>query len=75
MALLLDSSVSACIAIGQVGKKGNSHAGWLPICGQVPKFCDHVQGAMIAGFIAAIVYFLILIYSIHNVMNLFSLKT
>lgn len=75
VALLLDSSVSACIAIGQVGKKGNSHAGWLPICGQVPKFCDHVQGAMIAGFIAAIVYFLILIYSIHNVMNLFSLKT
>ncbi|KAI3466674.1 hypothetical protein Pfo_023337 [Paulownia fortunei] len=67
--------ISACLAIGQVAKNGNSHAGWLPICGQVPKFCDHVRGAMIAGFVAAILYFLILLYSLHNVMNLFALKT
>ncbi|KAL1560233.1 CASP-like protein 1C1 [Salvia divinorum] len=71
--VLLDSSISACLAIGQVGKKGNSHAGWLPICDQVPKFCDHVTGAMIAGFAALLAYFLILLYSIHNVMNLFTL--
>ncbi|KAG8365496.1 hypothetical protein BUALT_Bualt18G0110900 [Buddleja alternifolia] len=75
MALLLDSSISACLAIGQVGKNGNSHAGWLPICGQVPKFCDHITGAMVAGFVAAIVYLIILLYSLHNVMNLFTLKT
>ncbi|XP_057797470.1 CASP-like protein 1C1 [Salvia miltiorrhiza] len=74
MALVLDSSISACVAIGQVGKKGNSHAGWLPICGQVPKFCDHVTGAIAAGFIAAIAYFLVLLYSLHNVMNLFALR-
>ncbi|KAL7102889.1 hypothetical protein ACP275_08G146400 [Erythranthe tilingii] len=74
VALLLDSSISASIAIGQVGKKGNSHAGWLPICRQVPRFCDHVTGAIIAGFVAALVYFLILVYSLHNLINLFSLK-
>ncbi|KAL7088956.1 hypothetical protein ACP275_13G159800 [Erythranthe tilingii] len=75
MTLLLESSISACIAIGQVGKKGNSHAGWLPICGQVPKFCDHVTGAMIAGFAAALAYFLILVYSLHNLISLFTLNT
>ncbi|XP_022847740.1 CASP-like protein 1C1 [Olea europaea var. sylvestris] len=75
MVLLLDSSISACLAIGQVGKKGNSHAGWLPICGQVPKFCDHVTGALIAGFLAAIIYFLIFLYSLHNFLNLFNLKS
>ncbi|KAK6124343.1 hypothetical protein DH2020_017437 [Rehmannia glutinosa] len=75
MALLLDSSISACVAIGDVGKNGNSHAGWLPICGQVPKFCDHVRGALIAGFVAAVAYFIILLYSLHNVMNLFALNT
>ncbi|KAL8507000.1 hypothetical protein ACS0TY_017761 [Phlomoides rotata] len=75
MAFLLDSSISACLAIGQVGKNGNSHAGWLPICKQVPKFCDHVTGAVVAGFVAAIVYFLIVLYSLHNVINLFALKT
>ncbi|RYR65643.1 hypothetical protein Ahy_A03g011571 [Arachis hypogaea] len=42
IAMLLSSSISAAVAIAHVGKKGNNHAGWLPICGQVPKFCDHV---------------------------------
>ncbi|KAK4485225.1 hypothetical protein RD792_007853 [Penstemon davidsonii] len=74
MVLLLDSSISACLAIGQVAKKGNSHAGWLPICGQVHKFCDHAAIAVAAGFVASILYFIIVLYSIHNVMNLFTLK-
>lgn len=74
MTLLLDSSISACLAIAQVGKKGNTHAGWLPICGQVPKFCDRVTGSLIAGFAAAILYFLLLLFSFHNVLNLYTLK-
>lgn len=75
MALLLDSSISACLAVGLVGKNGNTHAGWLPICEQVPKFCDHVKGALAAGFVAAIAYFLVILYSLHNVMNLFALRS
>ncbi|XP_051134954.1 CASP-like protein 1C1 [Andrographis paniculata] len=75
MAMLLDSSLSACLAVGQVGKNGNNHAGWMPICGQVPKFCDHVTGALIAGFIAAIVHFLIVLFSLHTSLNLFMPKT
>ncbi|XP_059626623.1 CASP-like protein 1C1 [Cornus florida] len=71
---LLISSISAALAIGNVGKNGNSHAGWLPICGQVPKFCDHVTGALIAGFVASVIYFLLLLYSLHGVVNLLTLK-
>lgn len=74
MTLLLDSSISACLAIAQVGKKGNTHAGWLPICGQVPKFCDRISGSLIAGFAASILYFLLLLFSFHNVLNLYTLK-
>ncbi|OMO76426.1 hypothetical protein CCACVL1_15666 [Corchorus capsularis] len=48
MAMLLTSSISAALAIAQVGKKGNTHAGWLPVCDQVPKFCDHVTGALVS---------------------------
>ncbi|XP_027348350.1 CASP-like protein 1C3 [Abrus precatorius] len=69
IAMLLSSSVSAALAIAHVGKKGNSHAGWLPICGQVPKFCDHVTGALVAAFAAALIYFLLIfssLYSVHN---------
>ncbi|KAE9452582.1 hypothetical protein C3L33_15519, partial [Rhododendron williamsianum] len=67
---LLDSSISAALAIGYVGKKGNTQAGWLPICGQVPKFCDHANAALICGFVATIVYFLLVLYSLHSAVNL-----
>ncbi|ESW31381.1 hypothetical protein PHAVU_002G234000 [Phaseolus vulgaris] len=69
IAMLLSSSVSAAVAIAHVGKKGTTHAGWLPICGQVPKFCDHVTGALVAGFAAAIIYFLLIFSSIYSVQN------
>lgn len=68
------SSFSAALGVAQIGKKGNPHAGWLPICGQVPKFCDQVTAAMIAGFIATILYFLLLIYSLHNALNFLTFK-
>ncbi|OVA14929.1 Uncharacterized protein family UPF0497 [Macleaya cordata] len=75
--MLLTSGVSAALAIAYVGKKGNSHAGWLPICGQVTDFCDHVTGALIAGFAGVIIYLLVLLcQSIHTVFNpLLVLKT
>ncbi|KAJ4975675.1 hypothetical protein NE237_000781 [Protea cynaroides] len=46
--MLVTSSIAAALAIAYVGKKGNDHAGWLPICNQVPKFCDRVTGALAA---------------------------
>ncbi|PRQ28929.1 putative casparian strip membrane protein [Rosa chinensis] len=69
VAVLLASSVSSALAIAYVGKKGNTHAGWLPICGQVPKFCKHVTAALVAGFIAAILYFLLVIYTLYTVLH------
>ncbi|OMO65160.1 hypothetical protein COLO4_31477 [Corchorus olitorius] len=69
MAMLLTSSISAALAIAQVGKKGNSHAGWLPVCDQVPKFCDHVTGSLVSGFVAAIVYLVLNLYSLHAVLS------
>ncbi|GMI91536.1 CASP-like protein 1C2 [Hibiscus trionum] len=68
IAMLLTSSISAALAVAEIGKKGNSHAGWLPICDQVPKFCDHATGALIAGFAAAIFYLVLNLYSLHLVL-------
>ncbi|XP_034916625.1 CASP-like protein 1C3 isoform X2 [Populus alba] len=48
--MLLISSISAALAVAQVGKKGNSSAGWLPVCGQVTKYCNQVTGALVAGY-------------------------
>ncbi|KAL8103749.1 hypothetical protein AgCh_028087 [Apium graveolens] len=71
---MLVSAISAALGVAQVGKKGNAHAGWLPICDQVPKFCDRLTGALIAGFIAPILYLLLVLFSIHNLINLLSVK-
>ncbi|KAK4797473.1 hypothetical protein SAY86_029799 [Trapa natans] len=65
ISMLLCSSISAALAIAQVGKKGITHAGWAPICGQVPKFCDEVTGALIVGFIASALYLLLVLSSLH----------
>ncbi|XP_062180927.1 CASP-like protein 1C1 [Phragmites australis] len=65
--MLLTGAVAATGAISEVGKNGNTHAGWLPICGQVHAYCNHVMGALIAGFVALVVYFLIIMYSLHVV--------
>ncbi|KAL5575420.1 hypothetical protein UlMin_017119 [Ulmus minor] len=69
IALVLCSGISAALAVAEVGKNGNSHAGWLPICGQVPKFCDQVTGSLIAGFVAAILYLLLILYSLYVVLD------
>ncbi|XP_057460533.1 CASP-like protein 1C1 [Actinidia eriantha] len=64
MTMLLTSGVSAALAIAYVGKKGNSHAGWLPICGPVENYCHHVRGALASGFVAVLIYMILLLYSI-----------
>ncbi|KAF4362425.1 hypothetical protein CsatB_017912 [Cannabis sativa] len=73
-AMLLSSSISAALAIAYVGKKGNTYAGWLPICSQVQNYCDHVKGALVAGFIGVILYFLLLMHALHTALDPFLLK-
>ncbi|XP_028796272.1 CASP-like protein 1C2 [Neltuma alba] len=67
--MLLISSESAAVSIAYVGKKGNVYAGWLPICGQVRDYCNHVTGALIAGLAAVVIYVILLLYSIHTVLD------
>lgn len=67
--MLLTAGISAAAAIAYVGKKGNSHSGWLPVCNQFPKFCNHVTAALALGFCGALVYMFILLSAIHTVLN------
>ncbi|TVU23066.1 hypothetical protein EJB05_32801 [Eragrostis curvula] len=65
--MVLTGAIAAAGTISDLGKNGNSHAAWLPICGQVETFCDHVRGALISGFVAVVLCFLTLMYSIYTV--------
>ncbi|KAK4769321.1 hypothetical protein SAY86_027471 [Trapa natans] len=67
--LMLTSCISAALAIAQVGKNGNSITRWLPICNQVPDYCDRVTIALAAGFAAAILYLMVLAASAHAALD------
>ncbi|XP_065876055.1 CASP-like protein 1C1 [Euphorbia lathyris] len=67
--MLLSSSISAALAVSEVGKKGNPLAGWRPICGMVPKYCDQVRAALIVGFIGLFSYTITLITSICTILS------
>ena len=69
MGMVLTGAVAATGAIAEVGRNGNEHAGWLPICEQVHGYCNQVMGALIAGFVALVVYFLIIMHSLHAVTD------
>lgn len=67
--MLLTAAVAAAGAISQVGKKGNEHAGWLPICDEVSKYCNHIMGALISGFIGLLLYTILVIHTITTELN------
>ncbi|GAB2234686.1 hypothetical protein Drorol1_Dr00003948 [Drosera rotundifolia] len=69
VAMLLASSSSAALAIAYVGLKGNTNAGWQPICKQVPHYCNHVEGALAAGFVGFAMYGAIVLSSIHDILD------
>ncbi|KAK9284925.1 hypothetical protein L1049_024106 [Liquidambar formosana] len=60
---------SAAMAILYVNNKGNLHVNWIPFCNQFPKYCGHVVGALVAGFIGVAIYMVFIFYSIHKVIN------
>ncbi|XP_027773876.1 CASP-like protein 1F1 isoform X2 [Solanum pennellii] len=62
MALLL-AGCAAATAVGYVGKYGQTHSGWLPICDHVDKFCRKVSHSIMLSYIAMILYLCLTIIS------------
>uniref|UniRef100_A0A0D9WEB1 CASP-like protein n=1 Tax=Leersia perrieri TaxID=77586 RepID=A0A0D9WEB1_9ORYZ len=69
LGMVLAGAVAAAGAISDIAKNGNSHAGWLPVCGQIQAYCNHVMMAVIAGFVALVVHFFATMYSLHIVTD------
>ncbi|KAG6480466.1 hypothetical protein ZIOFF_063966 [Zingiber officinale] len=69
IAMLLTAAIAAAGAMAQLGKNGNTHAGWLPVCDQVPNFCDHAMGAMICALVGVVTYLLIVLYDVHMLLS------
>ncbi|XP_057800552.1 CASP-like protein 1F2 [Salvia miltiorrhiza] len=67
--VLLVSACSAAMAIGFVGRYGQSQTGWVSICDRVQKFCDKIMVSIVISFLAAICLFLLTLMSAHNLKS------
>ncbi|KAG8379485.1 hypothetical protein BUALT_Bualt07G0093400 [Buddleja alternifolia] len=63
MTLLLMAGCAAATAIGYVGRYGNSHSGWIAICGYFDKFCNKATIATMLSYIATLLYLTLTIIS------------
>ncbi|XP_021909001.1 CASP-like protein 1F2 [Carica papaya] len=53
MSLVL-AGCAAATAVGYLGKNGDSHAGWLPICNYLDKFCKRMTTATVTSYLSLI---------------------
>ncbi|KAH6772030.1 hypothetical protein C2S53_015022 [Perilla frutescens var. hirtella] len=63
LTILLMAGFAAWMAIAYVGKYGNSHTGWMPICDHFGKFCNRGIVSGIIGFLGIVVYLILTIIS------------
>ncbi|PRQ16889.1 putative casparian strip membrane protein [Rosa chinensis] len=62
MCLVL-AGCAAATAIGFVGRYGNSHTGWTPICDHFGKFCHRVLISVILSYLSLIILLMLTVSS------------
>nr|XP_043629887.1 casparian strip membrane protein 1-like [Erigeron canadensis] len=60
---LVTSAASAAASIVYLAHNGNSNANWGAICRQFDDFCQRVSGAVVASFITALLFVVLVIVS------------
>ncbi|KAJ4970903.1 hypothetical protein NE237_004002 [Protea cynaroides] len=63
MVAITSASGAAAAAIVYIAHDGNPNANWLPICRQFNSFCDQTSGAVVASFVAAVIFMLLVAMS------------
>ncbi|KAJ9699557.1 hypothetical protein PVL29_008243 [Vitis rotundifolia] len=63
MVALTIAAAAAAAAIVYLAHNGNSNANWVAICQQFDDFCQSVSGAVVASFIAAVLFMLMIVLS------------
>ncbi|KAL8158514.1 hypothetical protein V2J09_000051 [Rumex salicifolius] len=69
MTMMLTASIAAALAVGLMFKNGNLYTGYPPVCGFVSSFCDRVTAAIVAGFLGAAAYGLLVAATVHTLLD------
>ncbi|XP_030531433.1 CASP-like protein 1F1 [Rhodamnia argentea] len=71
MSLVL-AGCAAATAIGFVGKYGNNHTGWMPICDHLEKFCSKATTSIVFAYASLLLFMLLAILTAWNIRQLSS---
>lgn len=63
MVALTTAAAAAAAAIVYLAHNGNSNTNWVAICQQFTDFCQKVSGAVVASFIAALIFMFLVVLS------------
>ncbi|KAF6173757.1 hypothetical protein GIB67_042925 [Kingdonia uniflora] len=63
---IVASATGAAGAVGYIGLKGNSHAGWGKVCSVYDKFCRHIGSSIAISLFASILLVLLVMLSVHG---------
>ncbi|KAM7522572.1 hypothetical protein LguiA_012474 [Lonicera macranthoides] len=63
MAALTTAAASAAAAIVYLAHNGNPNTNWMAICQQFTDFCQNVSSAVVASFIAAVIFMFLIVLS------------
>ncbi|XP_009789373.1 casparian strip membrane protein 2-like [Nicotiana tabacum] len=63
MVAFTTAGAAAAAAIVYLAENGNSTTQWLEICQQFGDFCQRASGAVVASFIAAVIFIFLVIFS------------
>ncbi|KAF8397938.1 hypothetical protein HHK36_016864 [Tetracentron sinense] len=63
MVSLTTAGAAAAAAIVYLAHNGNASANWIAICQQFDDFCQRISGAVVASFIAAVIFMLLVVLS------------
>ncbi|XP_051136094.1 CASP-like protein 1F2 [Andrographis paniculata] len=66
MTVVLMAACAAVTAVGYIGKYGNSHAGWMPICAYLEKFCQRATAASVLAYFGFLFYLILALVSAHR---------
>ncbi|KAK2980206.1 hypothetical protein RJ640_007296 [Escallonia rubra] len=63
MVALTTAAAASAAAIVYLAHNGNSNTNWLAICQQFSDFCQRISGAVVASFIAAVIFMFLVVLS------------
>lgn len=66
MMILVLAGCAAATAEGYIGRYGNSHSGWTPICDNFGKFCNKMMSSVILSYLSVSFLVMLTITSVNK---------